>query len=61
MDNDVYLFFRSITAHKSQESNQNLFAITQGGLDPSMRIDCINEMLKRKDEVSNILFNNILH
>ncbi|VDO81937.1 unnamed protein product [Schistosoma curassoni] len=52
LDNDVCLFFRSITAHKGQKSNQNLFAITQGGLDPTMRIDCINEMLKRKDELA---------
>ncbi|VDQ15463.1 unnamed protein product [Trichobilharzia regenti] len=33
-----------------------MFAITQGGLDPSMRIYCINEMLKRKDKVSGVTY-----
>ncbi|KER27547.1 tRNA-guanine transglycosylase, partial [Opisthorchis viverrini] len=39
---------RGIKAHEPQKNNQNLFAITQGGLDPEMRKHCIEEMLKRK-------------
>ncbi|TGZ75269.1 hypothetical protein CRM22_000476 [Opisthorchis felineus] len=39
---------RGIKAHEPQKNNQNLFAITQGGLDPEMRKHCIEEMLKRE-------------
>ncbi|KAH8865783.1 Queuine tRNA-ribosyltransferase catalytic subunit 1 [Schistosoma japonicum] len=52
MERSIRWLDRSIIAHKIQESEQNLFAITQGGLNPSMRIDCINEMLKRKDKLA---------
>lgn len=37
---------RCIKAHKKPES-QNLFAIIQGGLDPALRKQCIEEMVKR--------------
>ncbi|KAG0030598.1 hypothetical protein BGZ81_002463 [Podila clonocystis] len=37
---------RCIKAHKKPET-QNLFAIIQGGLDPSLRKVCIDEMVKR--------------
>jgi len=30
---------------------QSLFAIIQGGLDPALRIECLEEMIKRKDDV----------
>ncbi|KAK4471185.1 hypothetical protein MN116_005577 [Schistosoma mekongi] len=52
MERSIRWLDRSITAHKTQESEQNLFAIAQGGLNPSMRIDCIDEMLKRKDKLA---------
>jgi queuine tRNA-ribosyltransferase catalytic subunit len=31
---------------------QNLFAIVQGGLDPALRDECLDEMIKRRDKVS---------
>lgn len=43
---------RGIKAHEPHRRNQNLFAITQGGLDPSLREHCIREMLKQKNEVA---------
>lgn len=43
---------RGIKAHEANKHKQNLFAITQGGLDAPMREYCITEMLKRKDQVS---------
>jgi queuine tRNA-ribosyltransferase len=45
---------RCIEFHeKSGKSNvQNLFAIVQGGLDPSLRDECLDEMIKRHDKVS---------
>ena len=30
---------------------QNLFAIIQGGLDPALREECLDEMVKRKEDV----------
>lgn len=30
---------------------QNLFAIIQGGLDPALRTECLEEMVKRKEDV----------
>ncbi|VDN49780.1 unnamed protein product [Dibothriocephalus latus] len=42
---------RCIKAHESQLNKQNLFAITQGALDPELRKECIGEMIKRKDQV----------
>ncbi|CAH8628138.1 unnamed protein product [Heterobilharzia americana] len=52
MERSIRWLDRCIDAHKTQEKKQNLFAITQGGLDSSMRIHCITEMLKRKDKLA---------
>lgn len=45
---------RCIAHHKQsgQDSVQNLFAIVQGGLDPELRDQCLEEMIKRKDGVA---------
>jgi tRNA-guanine family transglycosylase len=44
---------RCIKFHKSsgRDSIQNLFAIIQGGLSESLRTICLEEMVKRKDDV----------
>jgi len=45
---------RCIEFHeKSGKANvQNLFAIVQGGLDPLLRDECLDEMIQRHDKVS---------
>lgn len=45
---------RCITAHEAsgRADVQNLFAIVQGGLDPQLRDECLEEMVKRKDRVA---------
>lgn len=45
---------RCITFHTSsgKQDRQNLFAIVQGGLDPDLRDECLEEMVKRKDHVA---------
>ena len=45
---------RCIEAHeKSGKADvQNLFAIVQGGLDPDLRDQCLEEMIKRRDRVA---------
>jgi len=45
---------RCIEFHeKSGKSDaQNLFAIVQGGLDPVLRDECLDEMIKRHDKVA---------
>lgn len=45
---------RCIEFHeKSGRQNvQNLFAIVQGGLDPELRAQCLDEMVRRKDHVA---------
>ena len=45
---------RCIETHqKSGKADvQNLFAIVQGGLDPELRDQCLEEMVKRKDRVA---------
>jgi queuine tRNA-ribosyltransferase len=45
---------RCIQFHeKSGKSDvQNLFAIVQGGLDPALRDECLDEMIKRQDKVA---------
>jgi queuine tRNA-ribosyltransferase len=44
---------RCIIQHKKNgPSNQNLFAIIQGGLDSGLRDICLDEMIKRKDSVN---------
>lgn len=44
---------RCIAFHDASGKNktQNLFAIVQGGLDPRLRGLCLDEMVKRKDNV----------
>lgn len=44
---------RCIAHHKKsgRSSRQNLFAIVQGGLDPRLRELCLDEMIKRHDDV----------
>lgn len=46
MDRSIRWLDRCIAAHQRPES-QSLFAIIQGGLDESMRLECIAEMVKR--------------
>jgi queuine tRNA-ribosyltransferase len=45
---------RCIEFHeKSGKTNvQNLFAIVQGGLDPLLRDECLDEMIQRHDKVA---------
>lgn len=44
---------RCIKFHKAagKDTTQNLFAIIQGGLDERLRAICVEEMVKRKDDV----------
>lgn len=45
---------RCIEFHEEsgKSDTQNLFAIVQGGLDPVMRDECLDEMIKRRDKVA---------
>lgn len=44
---------RCIEYHeKSGKKDQNLFAIVQGGIDGTLRDQCLDEMIKRKDRVA---------
>ncbi|KAI0316256.1 tRNA-guanine transglycosylase [Amylostereum chailletii] len=45
---------RCIEYHEKagKKDTQNLFAIVQGGLDPGLRDECLDEMVKRKDRVT---------
>jgi tRNA-guanine family transglycosylase len=45
---------RCIATHNAsgRKDRQNLFAIVQGGLDQKLRDECLEEMVKRKDEVA---------
>ncbi|KZT72082.1 tRNA-guanine transglycosylase [Daedalea quercina L-15889] len=45
---------RCIEFHEKsgRKTNQNLFAIVQGGIDPELRDQCLDEMIKRKDHVA---------
>ncbi|KAI0076111.1 Queuine tRNA-ribosyltransferase [Panus rudis PR-1116 ss-1] len=45
---------RCIEYHEKsgKTDTQNLFAIVQGGLDPDLRDQCLDEMIKRKDRVA---------
>lgn len=45
---------RCIEFHQSsgKDDVQNLFAIVQGGLDPDLRDQCLDEMIARKDKVA---------
>ena len=45
---------RCIDFHEKsgRQRTQNLFAIVQGGLDPELRAQCLEEMVRRKDRVA---------
>jgi queuine tRNA-ribosyltransferase catalytic subunit len=45
---------RCIEQHErsGKKNVQNLFAIVQGGLDPELRDQCLQEMVHRKDRVA---------
>jgi tRNA-guanine family transglycosylase len=45
---------RCIATHHAsgKTQTQNLFAIVQGGLDTQLRDECLDEMIKRKDQVA---------
>ncbi|KAJ3748771.1 tRNA-guanine(15) transglycosylase-like protein [Lentinula detonsa] len=54
MERSIRWLDRCIQQHESsgQKRTQNLFAIVQGGLNPSLRDKCLDGMLERKDRVS---------
>ena len=54
MQRSVRWLDRCIEHHKKSGKThvQNLFAIVQGGLDADLRDQCIDEMIKRKDDVA---------
>ncbi|KAL0955958.1 hypothetical protein HGRIS_002140 [Hohenbuehelia grisea] len=54
MNRSVRWLDRCIAYHKQsgKQNVQNLFAIVQGGLDPSLRDQCLDEMIKRKEGVA---------
>jgi len=45
---------RCIEFHEEsgKSDTQNLFAIVQGGLDPVLRDECLDEMIRRRDKVA---------
>lgn len=53
MERSVRWLDRCIAFHQKsgQDKTQNLFAIVQGGLDLDLRGRCLEEMVKRRDEV----------
>jgi queuine tRNA-ribosyltransferase catalytic subunit len=54
MERSVRWLDRCIAQHKrsGKQATQNLFAIVQGGLDPQLRDQCLDEMIQRKDRVA---------
>src|SRR5271154_1543620 len=54
MTRSVRWLDRCISQHErsSKKDSQNLFAIVQGGLDPSLRDRCLDAMIARKDAVA---------
>ncbi|KAI0066163.1 tRNA-guanine transglycosylase [Artomyces pyxidatus] len=54
MQRSVRWLDRCIAYHQNsgRQDKQNLFAIIQGGLDPDLRAQCLDEMVKRKDGVA---------
>ncbi|KIK67384.1 hypothetical protein GYMLUDRAFT_69568 [Collybiopsis luxurians FD-317 M1] len=54
MERSVRWLDRCIQYHDTSEKKetQNLFAIVQGGLDPTLRDRCLNGMLERQDRVA---------
>lgn len=54
MERSVRWLDRCIKHHEGsgKKDTQNLFAIVQGGLDHELRDKCLDEMIKRKDQVA---------
>lgn len=54
MQRSVRWLDRCIKFHQKsgRDKFQNLFAIVQGGLDPALRKQCLEQMVLRKDEVA---------
>lgn len=54
MERSVRWLDRCIAQHErsGKQATQNLFAIVQGGLDPQLRDQCLDEMIRRKDKVA---------
>lgn len=54
MERSVRWLDRCIAQHErsGKQGTQNLFAIVQGGLDPQLRDECLDEMVQRKDKVA---------
>jgi len=54
MERSIRWLDRCIAHHEKsgKKDTQNLFAIVQGGLDPTLRDECLDEMIKRKDGVA---------
>ncbi|PPQ98633.1 hypothetical protein CVT24_003966 [Panaeolus cyanescens] len=54
MERSVRWLDRCIIEHENsgKKNEQNLFAIVQGGLDPALRDQCLDEMIARKDGVA---------
>ena len=54
MSRSVRWLDRCIAQHElsGKKDSQNLFAIVQGGLDPSLRDRCLDAMIARRDDVT---------
>ena len=54
MTRSVRWLDRCIVQHErsGKKDSQNLFAIVQGGLDPSLRDRCLDAMIARRDSVA---------
>ncbi|KAH7888671.1 tRNA-guanine(15) transglycosylase-like protein, partial [Phlebopus sp. FC_14] len=54
MERSVRWLDRCIVQHErsGRKDRQNLFAIVQGGLDPTLRDQCLDAMIERKDRVA---------
>jgi len=54
MHRSVRWLDRCIEQHEKsgRKDRQNLFAIVQGGLDPTLRDQCLDAMIARKDRVA---------
>jgi tRNA-guanine family transglycosylase len=54
MQRSVRWLDRCIEFHQNsgRDKFQNLFAIVQGGLDPELRKQCLEQMVQRKDKVA---------
>jgi tRNA-guanine family transglycosylase len=54
MERSIRWLDRCIEQHErsGRKGRQNLFAIVQGGLDPTLRDKCLDAMVERKDHVA---------